>query len=536
MTRVLAGRYRLVRRLGAGGMGVVWSGRDDVLGRDVAVKELLLPDHLGPEQREQAARRALREARASALLRHPSIVTVHDVVMDEGRPCIVMDLLPGRSLDAVVADDGPLAPERAARVGIEVLGALRVAHAQGVLHRDVKPANIFLRDDGRAILTDFGIASLEGDATLTQEGSLLGSPAYMAPERVQHAPSGPPSDLWSLGATLYTLVEGRSPFARATLMGTLGAVLADEPAPPRDAGPLGPLLMAMLAKDPASRPSAEATESSLRALAAGRQPLPSFPPPSDPLPSAPLPSAPLPSPPSSAAAHATGPQGSHGRDGGGPGQPTVPSAHPGRTGKSGVAWVIGAVTVACAAVAAAVIAIVALDGPSGPSSGRTAPAAAPSRSAPAASGTAPARLTAPPSPCGLVTAEQAARLVPGFFTTNDSGTEASTGMPRKSCTWMTSPGRADRDAQLTVTLRTAPDRAAAGRRLAKERDAGLSGVAPVADLGDEAYSAESGARFLVLFRVGDLLAEVAYRAERPDASQEAVKVARRVGKSLARSR
>ncbi|MBX6768910.1 MAG: serine/threonine protein kinase, partial [Actinomadura rubrobrunea] len=249
--RVLAGRYRLVQRLGQGAMGVVWRARDEELGREVAVKELLLPGHLDAAQREHAARRAIREARAAAALDHESIVTVHDVVMDEGRPCIVMDLLPGRSLDAVLADRGALPPDQAARVGLDVLRALRAAHARGVQHRDVKPANIFLRDDGRAVLTDFGIAALEGDATLTREGSLIGSPAYMAPERARHERGGPESDLWSLGATLYALVEGRPPFARATLMGTLAAVLTEEPAPPRAAGPLTPVIMGLLVKDPA---------------------------------------------------------------------------------------------------------------------------------------------------------------------------------------------------------------------------------------------------------------------------------------------
>ncbi|TDC60774.1 serine/threonine protein kinase, partial [Actinomadura sp. GC306] len=274
--RTLAGRYRLVRRLGAGGMGVVWLARDELLGRDVAIKELLFPDELSPEHREHLAQRALREARAVALLQHRSIVTVHDVVVEEGRPCIVMELLPGRSLDAVL-DDGPLPHDQVARIGLEILEALRTAHSQGVVHRDVKPANIFLREDGRAILTDFGIAALAGDATLTQPGSLIGSPSYMAPERVRNDVSGPASDLWSLGATLYTLTEGRPPFVRASMMGTLGAVLADEPAPARAAGPLEPLLRRLLVKDPAARLDAEEAEAFLRALVTGERTAPSLP-------------------------------------------------------------------------------------------------------------------------------------------------------------------------------------------------------------------------------------------------------------------
>ncbi|XVQ14130.1 serine/threonine-protein kinase [Spirillospora sp. CA-255316] len=251
----LAGRYRLAGELGRGGMGTVWRARDETLDREVAVKELALPRETDEARREVAARRALREARAAARLRHPGIITVHDVVLAGGRPWIVMELLSGRSLDRVVEREGPLEPRRAAALGVELLDALDAAHGQGVLHRDVKPANVFLRDDGRAVLTDFGIASLAGDAPLTRPGALVGSPAYMAPERIRGEPGGPPSDLWSVGATLYTLVEGRTPFARSTPMGVLGAVLADEPAEPRRAGPLGGLLLRLLAKDPAARPT-----------------------------------------------------------------------------------------------------------------------------------------------------------------------------------------------------------------------------------------------------------------------------------------
>jgi serine/threonine protein kinase len=186
----------------------------------------------------------------AAQLRHPGIITVHDVVEEDGRPWIVMELLSGRSLEQ--AD--PMPPERAARVGLEVLSALRAAHAQGVLHRDVKPANIFQRDDGRIVLTDFGIASLDGDASLTRTGALMGSPAFMAPERARGEPGGPESDLWSLGITLYALVERRTPFSRETVMGTLSAVLTAPPAPPRSAGPLAPVLLALLTKDPPAQP------------------------------------------------------------------------------------------------------------------------------------------------------------------------------------------------------------------------------------------------------------------------------------------
>ncbi|MFC5744041.1 serine/threonine-protein kinase [Actinomadura rugatobispora] len=485
--RLLAGRYRLVQRLGKGGMGVVWRAHDEALGRDVAVKELLLPDHLSPEQQEQAAQRAMREARAAALVRHTSIVTVHDVVMDEGRPCIVMDLLPGRSLDAVVAADGPLPWDRAARVGLEILGALRAAHAQGILHRDVKPANIFLRDDGRAVLTDFGIASLEGDATLTQEGSLMGSPSYMAPERVGHEPTGPASDLWSLGATLYTLVEGRPPFVAATIMGTLSAVLTDEPERPQKAGPLGPLIMASLVKDPSLRLSADRAGQALHALASGEPTSPAIP----------LPAAPH----------------------------TAPSGPP-QKGTT-LPWVIA--VLACAVLLVAVVVAVALlHSPDR----RTPPRAAPTTSAPAP----PGRFASPPAPCALINAEQATRLVPSFFTTNDAGTDPSTNLPRKSCTWMTNATADGQDDDLTLTLRTAPTAAGAQSHHAKERGDATAPVTDLRDLGDGGYSSTRGTHVIVGFRLDNLLVEVDYATSRPNAAQEALRAARWTETSLTRPR
>jgi hypothetical protein len=264
---LLDGRYRLSGELGKGGMGTVWRARDEELGRDVAVKELTLPREISGARRERAVQRALREARAAARLRHPGIVTIHTVVQADGRPWIVMELLSGRSLDTVLRDDGPLEPRRAAALAVEMLDALSTAHERGVLHRDVKPANIFLRDDGRAVLTDFGIATLTGDASLTRPGALIGSPAYMAPERVRGEPGGPPSDLWSLGATLYALVEGHPPFGWPTPLGVLGAVLTEEPTPPRQAGPLAPLLLRLLDKDPDGRPGADAVRRELQAIA-----------------------------------------------------------------------------------------------------------------------------------------------------------------------------------------------------------------------------------------------------------------------------
>ncbi|WP_067907281.1 serine/threonine-protein kinase [Actinomadura rubrobrunea] len=266
---MLAGRYRLVEEIGRGAMGTVWRARDEALRRDVAVKELVLRDKGDPARREKAVRRALREARATAVLRHPGIVTVHDVVHAEERPWIVMELLSGRSLDKIVEEEGPLAPERAAAIGGQVLDALELAHERGVVHRDVKPANIFLREDGRAVLTDFGIAWLAGDPALTRPGALVGSPAYMAPERVRGESGGSASDLWSLGATLYALVEGQPPFGRRSSMGVLGSILTEEPQPPQRAGPLAPVLLRLLTKDPEGRPTVEEVRRELAAVTAG---------------------------------------------------------------------------------------------------------------------------------------------------------------------------------------------------------------------------------------------------------------------------
>jgi serine/threonine protein kinase len=256
---LVAGRYRLIEPLAAGGMGRVWRARDESLGRDVAVKEIVPPGQLLAEERDELRRRTLREARAAARLSHPSVVRVYDVFETEGRLWIVMEYVPSRSLHDVLAADGPLAPARAAAIGLGLLGALRAAHRAGVLHRDIKPSNVLLCDDGRVVLTDFGIATLEGDAKVTRSGLVLGSPAYIAPERARENAAGPESDLWSLGATLYAAVEGHSPYERPSVMATLTALASEEPDPPRRAGPLEPVLTGLLRKDPAARmPAAEA--------------------------------------------------------------------------------------------------------------------------------------------------------------------------------------------------------------------------------------------------------------------------------------
>ncbi|MEV4442742.1 serine/threonine-protein kinase, partial [Streptomyces sp. NPDC049577] len=270
--RVLAGRYRLLGELGRGGMGVVWRARDEVLGRDVAVKEVRAPEGLSGSEVGRLYARLEREGRAAARVAHRNVVTVHDVATDGGRPWIVMELVAGLSLADVLEAEGPLPPARAAHIGAEVLAALCAAHAVGVLHRDVKPANILLANDGRVVLTDFGIALVEGSSALTAAGQLVGSPEYLAPERALGRPPGPASDLWSLGVTLYAAVEGRSPFRQDTPVSTLRSVVDRELPPPHRAGALTPVLEGLLRKDPADRPGAEEAERLLRTVAAGGTP------------------------------------------------------------------------------------------------------------------------------------------------------------------------------------------------------------------------------------------------------------------------
>ncbi|MFD0384998.1 serine/threonine-protein kinase [Streptomyces stramineus] len=237
---LLAGRYRLIDQLGSGGMGVVWRAVDELLDREVAAKEVRAPDHLSDQDVRLLYARLKQEARAAARVSHPYVITVHDVVEQEGRPWIVMELVRGRSLAEILQSEGVLAPKEAAKVGAMVLRALRSAHASGVLHRDVKPANVLIEGDGRVVLTDFGIALVEGSGTLTRTGDLVGSPDFLAPERAVGDRPGAPSDLWSLGATLYAAIEGVSPFRRTSALGTLQAVVHDELPTPRRAGPLTP--------------------------------------------------------------------------------------------------------------------------------------------------------------------------------------------------------------------------------------------------------------------------------------------------------
>ena len=250
---LVAGRYRLEAVLGEGGMGTVWTGRDELLGRRVAVKEVRTPPGLSDRDRDVLHERMMREARLTARLNDPRVITVYDVVLHDDRPYIVMELVPSRSLDQELDASGPMPPQRVATVGLEVLAALDLAHRQGIVHRDIKPSNVLLADDGRVVLTDFGIATTESDATLTSTGLLVGSPTYMAPERLRGEQVGPKADLWSLGATLYAASEARPPFQAPTTMGTISAILTDDVPVPSVGGPLRDALLGLLDKDPARR-------------------------------------------------------------------------------------------------------------------------------------------------------------------------------------------------------------------------------------------------------------------------------------------
>ncbi|MEU4537034.1 serine/threonine-protein kinase [Streptosporangium sp. NPDC023825] len=260
---LLAGRYRLTTPLGEGGFGTVWRATDELLRREVAVKQVRIPPGLGERELAEFTARAIREARVAGRLSHPAVVRIHDVVTHDGRPWIVMDLVPGHSLDELV----PLPTWRVAQIGLAVLDALSVAHAHGILHRDVKPANVLLDESGRAMLTDFGIAVPLGAGDVDERG-LVGSPGYIAPERFRQETAGPASDLWSLGATLYLAVEGEGPFSRRQPEAVIAAVIMHEPRPMVLASPeLARLVLALLDKDPDRRPAAAAVREVLARLA-----------------------------------------------------------------------------------------------------------------------------------------------------------------------------------------------------------------------------------------------------------------------------
>ncbi|WP_328438966.1 serine/threonine protein kinase [Streptomyces sp. NBC_00444] len=272
--RLIAGRYRLLAKLGHGGMGTVWRAKDETMDREVAVKEPRVPDHLPERERANAFERMRREARAAARLDHPAVVMVYDVAVVDGRPWIVMELVQGRSLGDAL-QEGTLGAREAARIGLEVLGALEAAHAAGILHRDVKPDNVLLGRHDRVVLTDFGIAQIEGETNLTDTGGFVGSPEYIAPERVLGQRPGPASDLWSLGVVLYAATEGVSPFRRSNTPATLQSVLNATPAPPASAsGSLAETINGLLQKDPARRPNAGQVRALLESAANPPAPAP----------------------------------------------------------------------------------------------------------------------------------------------------------------------------------------------------------------------------------------------------------------------
>ncbi|MDJ1135945.1 serine/threonine-protein kinase [Streptomyces iconiensis] len=268
--RLVGGRYRLMSRLGHGGMGTVWRAHDEVVDRDVAVKEPRLPGHLVERERQTMYERMRREARTAARIEHPSVVTIHDVVIENGQPWIVMELVQGRSL-ADVLQEGTVDVREAARIGLAVAGALDAAHGKGVLHRDVKPDNVLLGRYDRVVLSDFGIAQVQGEQGLTETGAFVGSPEFVAPERVLGQRPGPESDLWSLGVVLYAATEGVSPFRRSNSPATLQAVLSAEPQRPTRAlsssGAFGMLLTRLLNKEPGLRPDAQEVRQTLMDVA-----------------------------------------------------------------------------------------------------------------------------------------------------------------------------------------------------------------------------------------------------------------------------
>ncbi|MGR6914583.1 protein kinase domain-containing protein [[Actinomadura] parvosata] len=266
-TRLLAERYELITPLGRGTMGTVWRARDRALGREVAVKEIRQDSSLTEEQRAELRERMVREGRLASRISHPSVASIHDVLIQDNSPWIIMELIEARSLEQVIEEEGPLPPRLVAEIGVDLLGALRAAHAQGITHRDVKPGNVLITESGRVVLTDFGIAKAEGDSRLTKTGMVIGSPGYTAPERARGEYTGPESDLWSLGATLYFAVEGRPAYERSTIAETLAALLTESADPPTRAAQLRPALNGLLNKDYRQRLSAAKAETLLRMVA-----------------------------------------------------------------------------------------------------------------------------------------------------------------------------------------------------------------------------------------------------------------------------
>ncbi|MFF3739618.1 serine/threonine-protein kinase [Streptomyces sp. NPDC002566] len=270
--RLLAGRYRLGDVLGRGGMGTVWRAEDETLGRTVAVKELRFPSNIDEEEKRRLITRTLREAKAIARIRNNSAVTVFDVVDEDDRPWIVMELVEGKSLAEVIREDGVLRPKRAAEVGLAILDVLRSAHREGILHRDVKPSNVLIAEDGRVVLTDFGIAQVEGDPSITSTGMLVGAPSYISPERARGHKPGPAADLWSLGGLLYASVEGSPPYDKGSAIATLTAVMTEQLEEPKNAGPLKDVIYGLLTKDPERRLDDAGARAMLNAVIHGPDP------------------------------------------------------------------------------------------------------------------------------------------------------------------------------------------------------------------------------------------------------------------------
>ncbi|WP_367124390.1 serine/threonine-protein kinase [Streptomyces phytohabitans] len=267
--RLVGGRYRLEGVLGRGGMGTVWSGQDETLGRRVAVKELRFPSSIDDEEKQRLITRTLREAKAIARIRSGSAIVVYDVVNEDDRPWIVMELVEGRSLADRIRKEGPLTPQRVAEIGLAVLDVLRSAHLEGIVHRDVKPSNVLLEEaTGRVVLTDFGIAKVAGDPSITSTGMLVGAPSYISPERARGTPPGPPADMWSLGGLLYAAVEGRPPYDKGSAISTLTAVMTEPVPPPSGAGPLTDVILGLLEKDPDKRLDVTAAHALLEQAAA----------------------------------------------------------------------------------------------------------------------------------------------------------------------------------------------------------------------------------------------------------------------------
>jgi len=267
---LVVGRYRLLRRIGSGAMGVVWKGHDERLNRPVAVKKLLLHPDVVPRKAADAVARCLREGRIAARLHHPNAIAVFDVVDEDDVPCLVMEYLPSRSLATVMAEEGALPPVEAANVGAQVAAALAAAHAAGIVHRDITPGNVLISEDGSVKITDFGISRAADDVTVTKTGMCAGTPAYMAPEVALGADPTSASDVFSLGSTLYTAVEGEPPFGRAAnTLGVLHAVAGGKINPPSKAGPLTEVLIALLQADPDARPTASEAHDLLEAVSRG---------------------------------------------------------------------------------------------------------------------------------------------------------------------------------------------------------------------------------------------------------------------------